>query len=75
MYDVKGQVVVSIAKTNSVEQADGEWPEGSFGWLAGESGDVMFWGMGFLEPMLLPSFFVLAFPIVLFKTVVLSNFL
>lgn len=35
-----------------------------------------FWGMGFLEPMLPPSLFVLlAFPIVLFTTVVLSSFL
>lgn len=46
MYDVKGRVVVSIVKTNSAKQADGECPEGSFGWLAGESGDVIFLGDG-----------------------------
>lgn len=74
--DVKGQVVVSIVRTNLAKQAHGEWPEGSFGWLAGDSGDVIFGGMGFLEPMLLPSLFVLlAFPTVLFKTAVLSSFL
>lgn len=39
------------------------------GWLAGESGDVIFWRMGFLELILLPGLFVLlAFPIFLFKT-------
>lgn len=30
IYNTKGQVVVSIVKRNSAEQADGEWPEGSF---------------------------------------------
>ena len=45
IYNVKGQVVVSIVKTDSGKQADGEWPEGSFGWLAGWG----IWGCHILE--------------------------
>ena len=72
-YNIKGQVVVSVMKTNSVDQVDGHWPDCV---LARACGHVILWLMAVLELMLLSCLFVLlSFPILLFKAALLPGFL